>query len=127
MENEISQVFVNKNGYVSVSSRKIVKMYSADGKEITTAYLSNTSVVDTAISNDNSELAIAEINYTGSLIQSSIKIISVQKAQTDAENAVTYTYKAEKKSIVTSIYYQDNNTLVCMLDNSIIKISRRKC
>ena len=126
MENDIAQIFVNKNGYVSVNSRKVVKVYSTDGKEVTTAYLSTTTAVDTAISNDNSELAIAEINYTGSLIQSSIKIISTQKAQTDAENAITYTYKAEKKSIITSIYYQENNTLMCMMDNGIIKIAQRK-
>ena len=102
-------------------------MFSPEGKEITTAYLSNTTAVDTAISNDNSELAIAEINYTGSLIQSSIKIISTQKAQTDAENAIIYTKKKKKKSIITSIVYQEGNTLMCMLDNGIIKISRRRC
>lgn len=126
MENDIAQIFVNKNGYVSVNSRKVVKVYSTEGKEVTTAYLSTTTAVDTAISNDNSELAIAEINYTGSLIQSSIKVISTQKAQTDAENAITYTYKAEKKSIITSICYQENNTLMCMMDSGIIKISQRK-
>lgn len=100
-------------------------MYGPDGKEITTAYLSSTTAIDSAISDDNSELAIAEINYSGSLIQSSLKIISVEKAQTDASNAIIYTYKPDKKSIITSIRYNSGKTLVCMLDNCIIKKIRR--
>ncbi len=121
LEGQISQVYVNKNGYVSVSHKTIVKLFSLEGREITTAYLSSTYAIDTAISNDNKELAIAEINYSGSLIQSSVKVISVEKAQTDASNAVIHTYKAEAKSIITSLYYQDNNILMCMLDNQITK------
>ncbi len=96
-------------------------MISLEGRDITTAYLSSTYAVDTAISSDNKELAIAEINYSGSIIQSSIKIISVEKAQTDSKNAVIYTHNADSKSIITNIYYQDNNTLMCMFDNNIIK------
>ncbi len=87
--------------------------------------MSSTEAIDTAISNDNSELAIAEINFSGSLIQSGIKIISIEKSQTDAENSIIYRYKADKKSIITSIRYNNEKTLVCMLDNCIIKKVRR--
>lgn len=120
-EGEISQVYVNKNGYVAVNHKTVVKLFNTDGKDIATAYLSSTYAIDTAVSNDNSELAIAEINYSGSLIQSSVKIISVDKVQTDSDNAIIYTYKAEKKSIITGIHYQDGNTLICMFDGKIIK------
>ena len=121
LENEITQINVNKNGYVSVSHKSIVKMFNSDGKDLTTAYLSSTYAISTAVSNDNSELAIAEINYTGGLIQSSVKIISIDKAQTEPEGAVIYTYKADKKNIITDIKYQEGNTLVCMLDGNILK------
>lgn len=121
LENDIYNINVNHNGYVSVSHKTIVKMFDIDGKEITTAYLSSTYAADTAISNDNKELAIAEINYSGSLIQSSVKVISIEKAQTEPQNAVIYTYKAEAKNIILNINYQENNTLICMFDNGIIK------
>lgn len=121
LENEIAQINVNRNGYVSVSHKSIVKMFNREGKDLTTAYLSSTYAICTAVSEDNEELAIAEINYTGSLIQSSIKIISVDKAQNDPDNAVIYTYKADKKAIITDIKYQGRNTLVCMFDGQILK------
>ncbi|MBR6034331.1 MAG: hypothetical protein IKP28_06400 [Clostridia bacterium] len=121
LEGEISQISVNRNGYVSVSHKSMVKLYNNDGKELATAHLSSTYPIDTAVSNDNSELAIAEINYSGNLLQSNIKIISVDKTVSDPDNAVIYTYKSEKKNIITKIYYQDGNTLMCMLDNGIVK------
>lgn len=121
LENEISQISVNRNGYVSVSHKSLVKLFNDEGKDLTTAYLSSTYAISTAVSNDNEELAIAEINYTGGLIASSIKVISVDKAQKDPANAVIYTYKADKKNIITDIRYQNGNTLVCMFDGKILK------
>ena len=123
LENEIAQLSVNKNGYVSVSHKSAVKLFNCDGKDLTTAYLSSTYAISSAVSDDNEELAIAEVNYTGGLIQSSIKIISVGKAQTDPDNAVIFTYKADKKSIITNIRYQSGKTLVCMYDNQVLKRS----
>ena len=123
LEGDISQISVNQNGYVTVSHKNIVKLFNKEGRELVTAYLSSTYAVDTAVSDDNSMLAIAEINYSGSLIQSSVKIISVDKAQTDAENAIIYTYKADKKNIITNLRYQSGNRLVIMLDNKIVLIN----
>ena len=121
LEEEISQISVNKNGYVSVNHKSSVKLFNSDGKDLTTVHLASTHAIDTVVSNDNSELAIAEINYSGSLLQSSIKIVSIEKVSTDPDNAVIYTYKADKKTIITSLKYQDNNTLICMSDNGIMK------
>ena len=123
LENEIVQISVNKNGYVSVSHKSSVKLFNNEGKDLTTAYLSSTYAISSAVSDDNEELAIAEVNYSGGLIQSSIKVISVDKAQKDPENAVIYTYKADKKNIITNIKYQSRNTLVCMFDSQITKKS----
>ncbi len=85
IEGEIQKINVNKNGYVSViikgGSYKIIDIYSPAGKELFKTYLSSTLAVDAVISNDNKYLAIAEINTTGTLIQSNVKIISVEKAR----------------------------------------------
>lgn len=121
LDGQIYQIYVNKNGYVSVSYKTIVKLFNSEGTDITTAYLSTTYAIDTVISDDNSELAIAEINYSGSIVQSSIKVISVEKAQTDSKNAIVFTYKPEAKNIITNLHYQGNNTLIFMLNNTIVK------
>lgn len=86
IEGEIQKINVNKNGYVSViikggSYKTVIAIYSPAGKELFKTYLSSTLAVDAVISNDNKYLAIAEINTSGTLIQSNIKIISVEKAR----------------------------------------------
>lgn len=86
VEGEIQKIDVNKNGYVSViikggSYKAVIAIYSPAGKELFKTYLSSTTAVDAVISNDNRYLAIAEINTSGTLIQSNIRIISVEKAR----------------------------------------------
>ena len=86
VEGEIQKINVNKNGYVSViikggSYKTVIATYSPAGKELFKTYLSSTTAIDTVISNDNKYLAIAEINTSGTLIQSNVKIISVEKAR----------------------------------------------
>ena len=66
LEEVISQISVNRNGYVSVNHKSSVKLFNTEGKDLATVHLASTHAIDTAISNDNSELAIAEINYLGS-------------------------------------------------------------
>ena len=82
-------------------------------------YLSNTTAVDTDISNDNKYLSIAEIDYSGSLIKSMIKTISIEKAISDPTNSVIYTYTDEKNNLIIDIKYQNKNLLSCMYNNSI--------
>ena len=64
LDSEISQIFINSNGYISVSHKTSVKLFNKDGKELTTVHMAETFAVCTAISSNNSELAIAEINYS---------------------------------------------------------------
>lgn len=75
--------------------------------------------IDTAISNDNKYLSIAEINTQGAVIQSNIKIISIEKARTDPTNSVIYTYNLDANKLVTNIQYQDKNNLLISYDNGI--------
>lgn len=124
IEGAISKVNVNKNGYVSIvvtgtSYKSVVITYDSNGKELFKTYLSSTTAIDSAISNDNKYLAIAEIDYSGTAIQSNIKILSIEKSQNDPTNAIDYIYPADSNSIALDINYNSKNRLVCMYDNSI--------
>ena len=110
VEGNISQINVNKNGYVAVaitgtSYKTVVAMYSPEGKELFKTYLSSSRAVDITISNDNKYLAIAEIDTSGTIIKSSVKVISIEKASTDPTPAVSTSgasavgWKYLKKSI----------------------------
>ena len=123
LEGNISNVHVNKNGYVSVilsgtSYKTVIVTFNPEGKELFKTYLSTTDTVAVQISNDNKYLAIAEVDTTGTVIQSNIKIISIEKAQTEPSNSIIYTYKAEPNSMIVNIKYQSKNRLVCMYDDS---------
>ncbi len=124
IEGEIQKIDVNKNGYVSViitggSYKAIIATYSQAGKELFKTYLSSTTAIDTSISNDNKYLSIAEINTSGTLIQSNIKVISIEKATTDPINSVIYTYNADANKLITDIKYQDKNNLLIAYDDGI--------
>ena len=124
IDGNISQIFVNKNGYVAVtitgtSHKAVIKTYSPDGKEMFTTFLANTRAVDISISNDNKYLAIAEVDTSGAVIQSSVRIMSVDKAEKDPTNSLEKTYKSEAGKLITNIKYQDKNKLVCMYTDSV--------
>lgn len=124
VEGNISQVQVNKNGYVAVvivdtSYKTVVAMYNPQGKEMFKTYLSSTRTADVSISNDNKYLAIAEVDTSGTMIQSNIKLISIEKASSDPTNSVENTYKGESGKLIVNIKYQDKDKLVCMYTDSI--------
>lgn len=128
VEGEIEKVNVNKNGYVTIitsgtSYKTVVITYSPQGKELFKTYLSDTIAIKADISNDNKYLSIAEVNISGTLIQSNIKIIEIEKAKTDPTNSVIYTYKAEANQLITDIKYQDRDRLICMYDDSVHKLA----
>ena len=124
VEGNITNVFVNENGYVSVITKgttynNVVIIYDSNGKELFKSFSSKTTNIDAEISNDNKYLAIADIDTSGSFIQSNVKILSMEKAQTDPNNSTEYIYPAESGEILIGLEYQDENKLVCMYDDSI--------
>lgn len=124
IEGQISKVHVNKNGYVAVvisgtSYKTEIIVYNPSGKELFKTYLSTTNAIDVNISNDNKYLAIAEVDTSGTLIQSNIKVVSFEKAQTDTTNSIIYTHQANTDSLILNIRYQDRNRLVCLYNDSI--------
>ena len=124
VEGNILQVVINKNGYVAIVTedtinKAVIALYNPQGKQLFNAYLSSTRAVDVSISNDNKFLAIAEVDTSGTMIKSSIKVISVEKASSDPTNSVENTYQLENDKLLTNIKYQDKNKLVCMYTDEL--------
>ena len=120
----IYQVHTNKNGYIAAvltdtTYKTVVSVYNNEGKNIFNTYVSSTSTIDVSISNDNKYVAIAEVDTSGTMVQSRVKIISVEKAQKEAENSIIKTQYFEKNKLITNIKYQDKNKLICMFPDSI--------
>ena len=128
IDGNISKVSVNKNGYVSVivsgtSYKSIVISFDAKGKELFKTYISSNLAIATDISNDNKYLSIAEIDYSGSMIKSMVKNISIEKAKTDPTNSVIYTYTFNDNELLTNIKYQEKNNLLCLTTNNIFLLN----
>lgn len=118
LEGSISRVNVNKNGYVSVvltgtTYKSIVQTFDNTGKELFKVYLSNSMAMDSDISSDNRYLSYAEVSTNGTLIQTTIKTIDIQKKE-EVSNI-----SAPSNTIALNLKYQDGNKLLCMYDNSI--------
>ncbi len=132
VDGNISQIYVNKNGYVAVlitgtSYKTVIKMYNPDGKEMFTTFLASTRAVDVSISNDNKYLAIAEVDTSGTMIQSSIRIMSIDKAEKgQTEDSLEKTYSSETGKLITNVKYQDRGKLVCMYTDSITEIENEQ-
>lgn len=117
IDGEILNVTINANGYVSViandtSYKSAVSIYDSNGNYLFTKHLASDYAIDVSISGDNKFLAIAEANFSGSLIQSNIEIISVDEKTSE-------TYSAEANKLITNIEYQEKNKLICMYDDSV--------
>lgn len=128
IDGNISKINVNNNGYVSVivggtSYTSIVISYDPKGNELFKTYLSSTIAIDTDISNDNKYLSVAEVDYSGALLKSMVKTISIEKATSDPTNSVIYTYTNEDNSLITDIKYQNKNLLSCMFNDSIYTLN----
>ena len=124
VEGNISQIQVNKNGYVAIVIsntiyKTIIEVYSPEGDQLFRTFLSSTRTSDISISNDNKYLAVAEIDTSGTIIQSTVKIISIEKSQQDSSNSIESTYKAEPNKLITNVSYQDKNKLLCMYTDGI--------
>ena len=127
IEGNISQVVVNKNGYVAVTIvdtlyKTTISMYDNKGDELFKTLLKSTRVVSTSISEDNKYLAIAEIDTSGTIIQSNIKIISIENGKNDAENSIKKVYNGENNDLITNIKYQEKDKLLCMYSDKITVI-----
>ena len=124
VDGEILQIYINKNGYVvlvttDTTYKSIITVYDNNGKQIMRSFLASTRVTDVSMSNDNKYVAYAEIDTTGTLIQSNIKIISIEKAQTENGDATIYTKEGELSKMIVKLQYQEKGELVCVYNDSV--------
>ncbi len=133
VDGEISRLNVNRNGYVTVivsqtTYKTVVIAFNPNGKELFKTYLSDFYAIDSDISNDNKYLAIADVNTSGTAVQSNIRILSLEKLEIDTENAIIYNQDSEINQLVAGIKYDDAGNLVVMYDTgvSIIKEGQEK-
>jgi len=124
IDGNISRVEVNKNGYSAIvitgtSYKSIIAVFDKEGKELFRIYLSTTSVVDIDLSEDNKYLGIAEIDTTGTQIQSIIKMVEIEKAQTTPKESIVYTHQSEAGDMIVDIAFHSKNKLICMYDDCI--------
>lgn len=124
VDGNVSQINVNNNGYVSAiltgtTYKSVIITFDKDGNELFKIYRSSTSVVDTNISDDNKKLAFAEVNTSGTTIESIIKVISIEKAKVSSDDFIESTYTADNNKLILGIRFQGNNSLVCMYDGEI--------
>lgn len=102
------------------SYKSVIITFNKNGKELFKTYLASTIAVGADISVDGKYLAIAEVNIGGALIESSIKIIEMEKASKgDTTNSIVYRYNADSNKAITEIKYQERGQLVCMYDDEI--------
>lgn len=131
VDGEILQINVNKNGYIALVTtdttyKSIITIYDSNGTQLLRNYLSSTRVIDVSISNDNKYVAFAEMDTSGTLIQSNIKVISIEKAKTNSEESIIYTKEAEASKMIIKIQYQEKDELICVYNNSINMIKDEK-
>ena len=124
VEGQISRVSINENGYVSIivtgtSYKSVITTYTKDGTEVFKTYLSNTVAIDSDISKDNKYLSFCEMDLSGTLIQSKVKVVSIEKAKQDPANSIIFTYDIPVNSLVTNIEYHDKDELICLCDNGV--------
>ena len=124
IEGEIKQIHVNSNGYIAIVTtdatyKSIITLYNQEGTEMLKKYLSFTRVIDVGISKDNKYLAVAELDTSGTLIQSNVDIISIENTINNVEKSVIYSYNADKGKLITKVKYQDKNRLLCMYDDHV--------
>lgn len=130
-EGEILQIEINENGYVGIvtsdiSYKNIVTLYDSLGKQLIRTYIATSKVSDISISKNSQHLAIAEIDTSGVLIQSTIKIISIETAKKDPNNAVEYTYNSDINKLILNIEYQNKERLVCMYQDTVDVIENKQ-
>lgn len=131
IEGTVSNISVNKNGYVSAiitgtTYESVISVFDKDGNSVFTQYLSSTYAIDSDISKNNKYVIFAEIDYSGVSAKSRIKMISVDATQKDKNNATVIAYDATAGDIVTNVEFKDNDDAVCLFDSYILHITPKK-
>lgn len=126
IKGNISDISLNKNGQVALTilgttDKSIVIVFNEKGDELFSKHIAEDLVVSTALSDDNRNLAIAKVNYSGIDVKSEIETIDIKEAK-DGKTVINE-YKADLGDLIIKIEYDKKSNLICMYDKyiSIIK------
>ena len=128
VEGEIYRVSVNKNGYVSVllknaTYRSIVVVYAPNGTELFRSYLATSYAMCSEISQNNKYLAIGQIDYSGTIVKSVVKLIEMEAVKERKQDSIVYTYESESSKILNNIKFNHKHEAICMFDSYIQKVT----
>ena len=121
IDGKINKISINKNGYITVIAsnstyNSIVITFDNNGNEIFKRFYPKTYVMSACISSSNNYIAIGEIDYSGSLIRSSVIILRMSNAEP------VYTFNAPENEILININYSGDKA-ICCFSSSIYEIS----
>ncbi len=128
LDGQIYRVSINKNGYVVVllknaTYNSMVEVFNPDGNQVVKSYSRKNSVICSEISNNNEYLAIGQIYYSGTIIKSTVKLISIKEVMNNSKNSIVNTYESESSKILNNIKFNDKNEAICMFDTYIQKLT----
>lgn len=128
VDGQIYRVSINKNGYVSVllknaTYKSIVVVYDINGTELFKTYLATSYAICSEISENNRYLAIGQIDYSGTLVKSVVKLIEIDAVKEHKENSIVYTYESESSKILNNLKFNTKNEVICMFDSYIQKVT----
>lgn len=131
IDGAVSRASVNESGYVSVvctgsTYKSIICVYNSSGKQLFKTYIPNNTVIDSTISSDNKYLSFAEINTNKTVVESTVKTISVRDATSGNEDAIINTYSFPLNTLITNVKYQGSKNLICMCENGIYSLADGK-
>lgn len=115
LDYNITNISINKKGYAVVIGtnsmyKSIITVISNYGEEIFNIYFATNTVVDAEVSPDNKQLAVAEINYSKPIIESMVKIISMDNARVKPDDSVIKTYS--RNSLLVNIKFKPKNIIM---------------
>ncbi len=127
VDGNITKVGLNDNGYVAVavsgtSYKSVITLIDNKGNEVFKTFLSSTLVTDVSVSSDNKYLSFCESDISGTLIESRVKVVSIDDAKQKPENAIIYTYQIPSNMLVCNLEYHQKNELMCMTESQILSL-----
>ena len=120
---------MNKNGYMAVVTKdsvykSVVLVYSNKGELLLKSYVSNGYVIDIEISPDNKYLVIGEVDYSKTYIESTVKVIDIQKAIKSEEGSVVNTFVKDK--LLVNLKIKENLSIIGQYSDSVVNIGYNK-
>jgi len=94
------------------------------GELLLKSYVSNGYVIDTEISPDNKYLVIGEVDYSKTYIESTVKVIDIQKAIKSEEGSVVNTFVKDK--LLVNLKIKENLSIIGQYSDCVVNIGYNK-